>query len=309
MKVSSAAWAGTAAGAAIASVALVSVYEGGVVTASPKGELAVGAGETVLLEGGRAPVRKAEPKSGARSAAMERVDPSRDLAAAEGSPSGSEGGVLAPGASLARAMKAGDLEAKIEALEKKLAEAKGNANKTKTYDLDPAELKEMAQRCELRWDMVGLSADPPDFSESLASEIGLSDDERRVVERAFATSHKRAVDDVRKIYVEVTGDEGTGSLAAEAMFAEINDKAPEGELKRIFQKLARERAGLEPRPTDLTKTGPVERMYRTLTGSGDALESDLASELGPESARRVRDLRGGFNSKSRSSHGCPSYGP
>src|SRR5205085_2215865 len=103
----------------------------------------------------------------------------------------------------------------------------------------------------------------------------------------------------------VTGDTAAGSLAPMSMFEEINDKAPEGEIQRVFQRLSRERAGLEMPPADLKGTSAFERLYRMVTTSGDALESAIGKELGPETARAYRDLHDGFGSKSRSSSGCP----
>jgi hypothetical protein len=109
---------------------------------------------------------------------------------------------------------------------------------------------------------------------------------------------------VQQAYREVTGDD-TGGLSTYAMLMELDDKVPEVELKQVFQRLSAERAGRIPAPAELGSRPPVERVYRALTQSGDQLEQAIAKELGPEAAKRLRRVRDGWSSRSRSSYGCP----
>lgn len=163
----------------------------------------------------------------------------------------------------------------------------------------------MAQACELRWDMPSLTHEPPSLPASDVAQLGLSSHEREIVNQKLAGSHERLVQTVRSTYHALTGDEDPGSMSPEAMYAEILDKVPESELRVIFERLSHERAGLVQKPADPSAESPVEQLFRVLTAEGDALEQSLAQDLGPELASSLRDLHNGWNSKFRSTHGCP----
>ena len=53
------------------------------------------------------------------------------------------------------------------------------------------------------------------------------------------------------------------------------------------------------------RTTAVERMYRMLTSTGDGVERAMGQQIGPDLARRYRDVRNGFSSRLVSRHGCP----
>ncbi len=190
----------------------------------------------------------------------------------------------------------------VAALKEALARAKSGADDTPFYDPAPAELTKMAERCELRWDTTPLGPNPPSIPTGDLEKLELSESEREVIDRKMAESQARIIAEIRSTYTRVTGDENTGSLAPEAMFAEVRDKTTEAELQRVFQRLARERAGMTP-PAEATT--PVERLFRALTSEGDRLEQSLATELGAETARNIRALHGGWGDRNRSSQGCP----
>lgn len=193
------------------------------------------------------------------------------------------------------------LRDKVEELEHKLARID-----PRTYDLSQETLLRLAARCELRWDMQPPRIDgPAGISRDAAEKAGLGEREQGEVGELMKAYNDRMLAAVRGLYVEVTGDAETANLAPEAMLAEIDDKTDPAELKRVFQQLAAERAGLAAAPTDLTQAPAVERLYRLLTSAGDDLEGELASHIGSEKARALRDHEGGWNSRSRSSHGCP----
>lgn len=197
------------------------------------------------------------------------------------------------------------LRDEIRALGGQRASQSPEGGPVKTYDLSPEELATMAQNCELRWDMPSLGERPPTISDDELARLSLSDSERAIVNQKFAASHARLMEEVRRAYGALTGDENAGSMSADAMFAEIMDKMPKQELRAIYQRLARERAGLQPAPADPSALSPVEHLLRLITGEGDALEQALAQELGPELASDLRDLGNGWSSQFRSSHGCP----
>lgn len=194
------------------------------------------------------------------------------------------------------------LQAQVAALQEGGAAAE---DRPETYDLSPGQLAKMAQSCELRWDMPSLTELPPSIPAGDISSLGLRDNEVAIVNEQFALSHARLVEVVRATYAQLTGDDTPGSMSPEAMYAEISDKSAKEELQRIFRQLSHERAGLLQPPADLSALPPVEQMYRVLTTEGDALEQSLAEQLGADLAAELRNLHNGWNSKFRSTHGCP----
>jgi hypothetical protein len=165
----------------------------------------------------------------------------------------------------------------------------------------------MADRCELRWDTQPLGDKPHQISPEDSKKLGISPDEVEVMNRVLKEDRERLINGIRALFIEATGDTANGaSLAQESMINEIMDKAPEGEYKRVFQKLSREQAGRAPVPGTVAGSSPLERLMRLLTAAGDGLQASLAKELGPEVAKAYRDLHEGFGSRSRSSPGCPS---
>jgi hypothetical protein len=137
-------------------------------------------------------------------------------------------------------------------------------------------------------------------------ELGLRQTEVDAVNKVFAEEHRRLTAELRKIYTEVTGDaKGADTLAPESLKREIEEKSNREDLKLVFQRLARERAGLQAPPADSSGLSALERMYRLVTSSGDRVERSIGAEIGDDLARRYRELKHGFGHSYRSSYGCP----
>jgi hypothetical protein len=296
MKASRAGMAGAGAGAAVTALVLVTVYEGKVLTASPGGEQQeVAAGEVARIAPGRAPEILGE----------ERRSTSGNTAAGTDSaiaPSTARGLVKQ---NLRLQAEKAKLQAELEVLQAQLSSTKGKSRRSKMLNLTKEDLQEMARRCELRWDRPGLGSTPPTASSKAARALGLSKEERATIDEVYKRYHRRMSDAIRKIYIEATGNAKVAdSLSPSAMESEIVDKSTLAERKHVFQKLARERAGLQA-PANPSAGLPVERLYRLLTSAGDRVERDLAAVLGADLARRYREHNDGFGSRSRSSYGCP----
>ena len=199
------------------------------------------------------------------------------------------------------------LEREVAALRRELGRVRGKARKTKVLDLDKKELAAMAKRCELRWDMPPLSADkPPSVSPKRSEALGLNETEVKAVEKVLVAHYRRMVKTLRGLYVEVTNDEqNAAALSPWSLISEIRGKSPRAEVKAVFARLARERAGLVTKPAVKRRMSPVERLMRMLTTVGDRVEKDMGAQIGPDLARRYRRFGGGLGSASRSSYGCP----
>ena len=164
----------------------------------------------------------------------------------------------------------------------------------------------MAKRCELRWDMPTVRLESPGADSKAVKELGLSRDEVSAVDKVLADNHLQLVKQLKALYLEVTGDaKGKDELSPSSLMREIAEKSRKEDVKRAFARLSRERAGLQPAPATLAGTTAVERMYRMLTSTGDGVERAMGQQIGPDLARRYRDVRNGFSSRLVSRHGCP----
>ncbi|MBI2377358.1 MAG: hypothetical protein HYV07_25375 [Deltaproteobacteria bacterium] len=293
-------WKAGATGAVIGAVAsawvTISVYEGTVSAVSrdtpQSAPTRVGAGGVATLQPGKPIVQ----------APMTSIGPS-----IEQTPAGRAEAKIpeSPEAKIARLERqAAALQADNETLKKALAESSGETGQQKVLDLSHEELADLAKKCELRWDTPSLSGRFGVVSDQDAKSLGLSEDELAVISSLTQKSRAKLTAEISRAYREITGDDGDlGSLGAESMLAEINDKVDPLELKRAFQRLSAERAGL-PAPPEELRT-PYERMMRSVTSEGDELERAIADQLGPDLAKKLRTKNGGWSNKSRSSHGCP----
>jgi len=289
MKASRAGLTGATVGAAAATLLLVTVYEGKVLTASPRGTLEVVAGESARLRPGHAPEAVGESRGSLAHAGG--ASPGQSGSGQDYAPTTVEG-LLRQNQQL-QAQKQ-QLESTLEVLQNQLKDASSHSSRHKILGLDQKELEAMARRCELRWDLPPVGTSPPQVDGKTARALGLSSAERSTINKVFNDFNSKLMQDLRRLYVEVTGDAKTAEgLSPWAMMSEIEDKSPRAEIKRVFQQVSRERAGLAT-PGDAAAAPTVERLYRLLTTAGDRVEQALGAEVGPDLARRYREQRGGF---------------
>ncbi|MSP58890.1 MAG: hypothetical protein EXR72_00860 [Myxococcales bacterium] len=295
---------GAAVGAALAATVLVTVSEGRVLLANERGRTAIAAGEQARARAGFAP----EAASAARRPSV---------AEASHSPSWAE--VPAPEATREELLGRDRVQrAELAALRTRLerievehssdgAKRPGETRKpgdSPFFAPTKEELGAMAKNCELKWDMPGIGANPWTLAPERAAELGLAEGERGEFNRVSSEWNARAVAELKKIYVDVTGDAaGAETLNPRVLQEEILDKSPEKEVKLVFQRLSQERAGLVP--VQIDPRSPVERLMRFLTGMGDGFERDLGGAIGPDRARQSREDKNGWGSRHSSSVGCP----
>ncbi len=303
MKASRAGAVGAGIGAAAATVILVTVYEGKVLTASTKGEQEVSAGQIAEVEAGRIPRVTGEIQTAAKKkdkvGAATQASPTRHVA--DGHPMSAS----AMSTPQLRAEKE-RLEEEVQQLKQQLEHVGSKAKRGKMLNLTKEELVEMAKRCELRWDMPPLGIEPPKVEGRALKELGFTKEERAEINRVYADYHRDTVKALRDLYIEVTGDKKNALLLSPgSLIDEIHDKSPPDEIRHVFQRLARERAGMLQPSVDPSQSSPVERLYRLLTTVGDRVEKQMGAAIGPDLARRYRELADGFGSRSRSNVACP----
>ena len=128
------------------------------------------------------------------------------------------------------------------------------------FDPSADTLRKFADECRVRYDAPPILGDAPmQLTEEMAQQYGLEGERRRgVINSAMASMHGEWMAMVRKLYIEATGDTRSAeSLSAKAMASEIRDKSMPGEMGRLQQRLARERAGMLPQPSDLSRAQPT----------------------------------------------------
>ena len=312
MKAGRAAITGAAMGAALTAAVLVTVYEGKVEAASnDQPPTQVDAGHTATMREGaptvldEAPTPEAAPPEVATPTVIQKTAP---LAPAVSGPA-------APAGECERSLtaakdEAAALDAKMKRMAGDLARAKKAAEQTRTYDLSPERLDEMAKECQLAWDHPGIRLEGVgDMPDEVVKELGLTPEQHTAIVETIAESNTRLLNEMRAAYAAVNGIEADPNVAPQALFAEIQDKTEHRTLRRIFQALSAERAGHQDAPQTLDGLDPVERLFRVVTTAGDRLQGKLADRVGEDVAQRLRDLKNGFGNRSRSSYGCPKITP
>jgi hypothetical protein len=279
---------------AVLSAAVVSVYEGKVRVRNQAGEVTLAPGQRASVSGAGAPPVIGGP--GARA-------PIPRLSAHTLNALGAD----------ARATVAA-LEERVASLTSELAEAKRLAvegprdgdgiPKNKYHDFTPEELATLARRCEIRYDVpVYLMGAPPELPPNVASRMGIAEPDRVRINQGlqeFAPAH---VERIRALYAEATNDPAAAQkLSPRDIQHALFERFP-AELNKAKQRLAQERAGQIPVPSD-ANTGPaVERMLRLIMTSSDELERRLGSVLGADRAHEIR-RNDGFGGR-RIQSGCP----
>jgi hypothetical protein len=287
------------AGAALASAVLVTVYEGKVLLANEKGQATLGAGEEAAMAAGAPPGEPASARAPKR-AALAPPTPAEAPPAADATREALLARDQVQRAEIAR------LRGELAAAAAHKGEGKARGPESPFFAPSPEELGEMAKQCKLKWDHPSLGSTPPTLTDDRARSMGMNPEERAEYERLGAEMHRKVSAELRKLYLEVTGDKGGAeSLNPWALETEILEKSPESVVPEVFRRLAQERAGLSPPPRDASGQSPAERMMRLITSLGDRFEDELGKAIGADRARALREANNGWHSRSTSSHGCP----
>lgn len=308
-KPSRSALTGAAVGALAAATLVVTVYEGRLLFADDKsGTKELRAGDTAVRGPGQAIAvrRQAEPGSagaGAKVAVALRPAPAADVTRDQ---------LLKRDEEQRSAIAS--LQGKVAMLERDLLAARKAKRSGKGADddgrpwFDPSveTLQRFAKECRVRYDSPPImGAQPFQVSKKMAARMGLEESDLGTVNKVLAKLHSEFVLNLRKLYIEATGDSsGVESLSPSAMANEIRDKSPKGALARIQQQIARERAGLAQAPADWSKAIPLERYYRLLGAMGDEMEKELGARVGTERARAMREKNNGWGRRMEYA-GCP----
>lgn len=289
-----------AAGAAVASAVLVTVYEGTVNVRNGGAATPLSAGEQARAEPGSGVVVQKPPVS----------------AAAGTGPNGAPGPGAAPTEGqltreqlverdAASRQQVGALQARVQQLERErqalLArkpsedespppEAEGLPPRGKTHDFTSSELQSMAHNCEVRIDTPPLDNEKWKLSPDLGAWLHLSEDQQPRVAAAVNKVRDEAIARLRALYLEATGDAGGAqSLAPMTLPQEILHKSRPAEVDAARARVARERAGIDAAPPDPDSGTIPERYFRYMVTVGDSLQRELEPAVGASQAGVIRD--------------------
>lgn len=290
---------GGAIGAAIATAAVVTVYEGKVrVVPSHAAPVEVGPGQAVTVGADGASVARAAtpaPVTGAPVAVALADDPAVATLSREQ--------LIARDRAQREQIAA--LGQRVRELEAAPRGGRGPGLDGDFVDPSQADLAAWAKECKVMIDFPPLMAPRPFLIDPAAIKaVGLTEGEASTANATLARLKTEWAARVRAWYVEATGDAaGADALSVEAMTRELTDKALPGEPAALQKRLAEERAGLVPPPPDLTKASPFERYFRAFADLGNEAERMLAEAIGRQSAHGVRTHEGGWPAR-MSMSGC-----
>ncbi|MBI3071489.1 MAG: FecR domain-containing protein [Deltaproteobacteria bacterium] len=298
---------GASVGAVLAATVIVTLYEGRVTATTNRGAVTLEAGQSAVLASDKAPSVLAAAGSGAGA----RLGAGAVAEAGAGAGAGAGAAAVVDGG--AAALREKKLVAEIAKLQREIEAIKAGGEsalekqklKRKSYDLPKEELLEMAKKCELRWDVPSYHRrEPTKFSKKDAERLGIRDHERAAIDDVFKKAHERTWSEIEKIYRDLT-DGGEGHVNAAVMQQVIESRADPEEVRRVYHKLAQERAGLAVPPQDSSQAPPYERLMRFVTSLGDAVEREIGERIGPDLAKEARGAQDGWGSRSSSSNRCP----
>jgi hypothetical protein len=284
-----------ALGAALGGALVVTVYEGRVLLARGRDEVALGPGDRGVIREDGAPRRISAGE--------------RDRAAAEAPALARAGG------GVPRFDEAQALRTRIAEQEKQIAELGAQAQLAKKLQdrgggrfLDPSkeELLARVERCEVRFDIppIGLGSGAAGVVERQAQKLGLSSGEREAANQAADETRRHVTSELRRLYLELGGEQAIADrLSPGTLQMEIVSRLPPGANQHARRQLSRERAGLAAPPNDLGKTPVAERALRLMMSLGEDFERRLAGRIGAERAHDLRAREDGWQSKT-AQNGC-----
>jgi hypothetical protein len=159
----------------------------------------------------------------------------------------------------------------------------------KFFGFSGAELDEMAQRCQVTFDLPLFGLQPALVGDSDGASLGLSESARQTYNAILQRHNEAFLAEARGLYQEIAGQPGD-QLTYRALEAEILNKSIPSDVQAARARLSAERAGRAVPPPE-GRQPPVERFLRLGLAAADALEADVARALGSDTARALRRTR------------------
>lgn len=276
-----------AGSAALAAVAVVTVYEGKVQLSH--------AGERVTLGAGEA--GKLGPEGAKKLSAEEAAETAKSLETPSGLATANE--------NLARDIselnrKISGVEKQKRKLEEQLASAErelakrtdgGAARGRHEFDLDQQDWSALAKDGTIKYRHPCFKPNGWKPGAERLEELGLAPDDVEPLDAAYKRSYERIWKTIRPLcakaignaeVVDVLGPDTCTHVVVDSMRKQGGAGAGEA-----MRQVAEIRAGLRPPPAAGKEQHPVFELFWALTGEMQSFESDLAQTFGPEEAKRL----------------------
>ncbi|MBI3200039.1 MAG: FecR domain-containing protein [Myxococcales bacterium] len=284
-----------AGSAALAALAVVTVYEGRVQLSHAGERVTLGAGES--------------GKVGAGGTKKLSADEATDTEASLTAPN--EGGALAA-ANENLSKDISDLNKRLASIEKEksrlqeqLAGAEqelakrtdgGAARGRHDFDLDSQDWAELAKEGTVKYRHPCFRANGWKPSPEQMQELGLAPDDIEPIESAYKRSYERLWKTLRPLCAKAVGNAEVADLlgpetCTHVVVDAVRKKDSAGAAEAMRQ-VGEVRAGLRPAPAPGKEQHPVFDAFYALTGELGAFEADLAQTFGPEEAKRLAYAKG-----------------
>jgi ferric-dicitrate binding protein FerR (iron transport regulator) len=277
-----------AGSAAMAALAVVTVYEGKVRLSHAKGNVELAAGEAGALDA-----------DGARRADGEELS-SAEQALGQG------------GSSLAKAndelaKDIAELNRKIKHTEKAKEKLEGDLLVAQTelakrtdagaprgrhdFDLDAEDWKTLAAEGTIKFRVPCLRSTPWKPDGDVLDKLGLSPDDAATLSDAYKRSNDRVWGVIKPLCEKAIGNPAVvDSLGPDTCTHVVVDMARKKDgdaATEAMRRVAEIRAGLRPEPAPGAPQSPVFDTFWALTGEMSRFEADLGQSFGPEEAKRL----------------------
>ncbi len=286
-------WMPAAAGAAIAAMAVVTIYEG----------------NAYLTRAGTRVGRDPAPRSGAQgkepSSAPGRTASSGAKASEERPPD--EAARRSPPSIVSKQLEQvnGKLESVLDeknelqrekrSLETQLLTLKDEAaNRDRyAYDLDQEDWKELAAQSRVKYRMPCLMPLEAAWKVPQAEldKLGLSPDDGEALGEAHLRSNRRVWEVVSPLCLDIVHDPDVVTLlGANSCLQLIEKVAGRKDHKGVTEarrQVAEVHAGLRPPPEADQPQAPLFQAFMAITSEAQRFEADLAESFGPEEAKRI----------------------
>lgn len=281
------------AGAALATAAVVTVYEGKVAFADEEASVEVAAGERAVSTPGRPPALLADDRAASGDEGRAAVNKLRADKAEQAHQ------IRQARAALAERDERDDAAAEDATTTEEAIACAHEAHRPGCSWVDPSEetLREMARCAMVRVDVPQFMGDgdraprlPP------AALLGISEQQAAQLEQGLVDFRAQYVQELRDMYVEAGGGtpEAAADLPASALIA-VTDRLLDAEtMEDERRRVAQERAGLTEAPTNPDELSLSQRWMRHRLEVGNELEAVMAEFTSPETARAFRRYKDGW---------------
>jgi ferric-dicitrate binding protein FerR (iron transport regulator) len=277
-----------AGGAAIAALAVVTVYEGKVRLSHAKGNVELAAGQSGALD-----------ENGARRAEDDELASAEAAVGTTGSTLAKANDELAKDiADLNRKIKNADktrekLEAELKAAQTELAQRTdgGVPRQRHEFDLDQEDWNALAKDGTIKFRVPCLRSEPWKPGADALDKLGLSPDDGATLSDAYKKSNDRMWATIRPLCVKAIGNadvvDSLGPDTCTHVVVDMARKQDSDAASEAMRLVAEMRAGMKPPPAPGAPQGAVFETFWALTGEMSRFEADLTQSFGPEEAKRL----------------------